>query len=301
MKTEETINTVCSELGISKAELAKRMGILPSSLYRKLARESMTFEELQRCLDMLGVTIEFQLRYPNGNVQSSQVNHEMLLEKNDLLEKELEAARNAAEFHKKILRDMRTALNSVVGYTELYGRHRLKAEEYPGKIQAVLSDMQASIAYAIGESANEEPEEYKPESVAALVGKRVLLVDDNQLNRELLREILTDHGLAAEEACNGSEAVKAVMEREPACFDFILMDIEMPVMDGYEATMRIRKLPDPIRANIPIVALTANAVAENRERAASVGMDDFLTKPAATSRLLGSLAKLMKTAAHRQS
>ncbi len=268
MKTAETIHAVCSELGVPRAELAKRMGMLPSSLYRKLARESMTFEEFQKCLDVLGVTIEFQLQYPSGSVQSSQVNHEMLLEKNALLEKELEAARKAAEFHKKSLRDIRTALNSALGYTELCGRHKSRTEEYLGKLQTVLSDMQASIAYALGESPNEEPEESQPESFAALAGKRVLLVDDNQLNREVLREILTDQGLAVEEAGNGSEAVTIVAEREPAWFDFILMDIEMPVMDGYEAATRIRKLPNRIRASIPIVALTANAVAENRERAA---------------------------------
>ena len=72
MKTEETISTVCADLGISKADLAKRMGMHPSSLYRKLARESMTFEEFQKCLDVLGVTVAFELRYPDGNVKNSQ-------------------------------------------------------------------------------------------------------------------------------------------------------------------------------------------------------------------------------------
>ena len=70
MKTAETINSVCAELGTTKADLAKRMGMLPSSLYRKLARESMTLEEFQKCLDVLGVTIEFELQYPNGEVRS---------------------------------------------------------------------------------------------------------------------------------------------------------------------------------------------------------------------------------------
>ena len=102
MKTAETINIACSELGITKAELAKRMGMLPSSLYRKLSRDSMTFEELQKCLDVLGVTIEFELEYPDGRTHSSQANHELLLERMDLLEKEVEAARKADEFHKKI-------------------------------------------------------------------------------------------------------------------------------------------------------------------------------------------------------
>ena len=108
MKTAETINSVCSELGTTKADLAKRMGIHPSSLYRKLSRESMTFEEFQNCLDVLGVSIEFNIQYPDGKVRSSQANHEMLLERMDLLEKELEATRKAAEFHKRSLRDLRT-------------------------------------------------------------------------------------------------------------------------------------------------------------------------------------------------
>lgn len=78
MKTAEIINIVCSDLGIAKADLAKRMGMIPSSLYRKLARESMTLRELQECLDVLGVEMEINLRYPDGNARSSQVNQELL-------------------------------------------------------------------------------------------------------------------------------------------------------------------------------------------------------------------------------
>lgn len=152
VKTAETINVVCSELGVTKAELAKRIGILPSSLYRKLARESMTFEEFQKCLDVLGVTIDFNLQYPDGNVRSSQANHEKLLEKMDMLEAELEAARKAAEFHKKSLRELRTELSSAVGYAELGRRHGSKTEEYMEKLQFVLTNMDATIAYSLGET-----------------------------------------------------------------------------------------------------------------------------------------------------
>ncbi|MBS7315908.1 MAG: response regulator [Clostridiaceae bacterium] len=292
MKTAETINIVCAELGTTKADLAKRMGMLPSSLYRKLARESMSFEEFQKCLDALGVTIEFTLHYPDGKVQSSQANHEMLLEKLDLLEKELEAARKAAEFHKKSLRDIRTELNSAVGYAELGRRHGSKAEEYLGKIQPVLATMETTISCALGEPPGDAPAADGTENLDALRGKRVLLVDDNALNREILKAVLVDHGLVVEEGSNGSEAVAAVKANEPGYYHFILMDIEMPVMDGFEATVMIRNLPNRIRANVPILALTANAVAENRERAAVIGMDDFLVKPCNSARLLRSLAKL---------
>ena len=291
MKTADTINVVCDELGTTKADLAKRMGMHPSSLYRKLARESMTLEEFQNCLDVLGVTIEFNLQYPDGKVRSSQANQEMLLEKMDLLEKELEATRKAAEFHKKALRDLRTELNSAVGYIELGMRHGFKAEEYLEKMQLVLNNMEFTIAYALGEPLNDETNSEKSENIETLGGKRVLLVDDNELNREIMKEVLVDHGLMVEEVCNGNEAVVAVKEGAPGYYHFILMDIEMPVMDGYEATMMIRNLPNRIRANIPIIALTANAVPENRERATVVGMDDFLAKPVNSARLLRSLAK----------
>ena len=293
MKTAETINIACSELGITKAELAKRMGMFPSSLYRKLSRESMTLEELQKCLDVLGVTVEFELQYPDGRTRNSQASHELLLERMGLLEKELEAARSAAEFHKKTLRDLRTELNSAVGYAELGGRRGSKAEEYLEKIQSVLTDMEATIACTLGEPLHDEPSAGEPENLQSLVGKRVLLVDDNELNREILKEILTDHGLLVEEADDGGKAVAAVRAKEPGYYHFVLMDIEMPVMDGYEATMRIRKLPNRIRANIPIIALTANAVPENRERATVVGMDDFLVKPTNSARLMRSLVKFL--------
>lgn len=291
METAEIINAVCSELGTTKAELAKRMGIHPSSLYRKLARESMTLEEFQNCLDVLGVKIEFSIKYPDGKVRSSQANHEILLERMDLLEKELAAERKAAEFHKKTLKDLRTELNSAVGYAELGMRHDSKAEEYLEKIQLLLTNVELTIAYALGESMNDEPDSEDYENVEALVGKRVLLVDDNELNREIMKEVLVGHGLIVEEAGNGREAVVAVKSNEPGYYHFIVMDIEMSVMDGYEATIKIRKLPNRIRANIPIIALTADVVPENLERAKVVGMDDFLAKPTNSARLLRSLAK----------
>ena len=136
-------------------------------------------------------------------------------------------------------------------------------------------------------------DEIEPVQIEQLQGKRVLLVDDNKLNREILAEVLLDHGLLFEEADNGSKAVAAVKEHEPGYYQFILMDIEMPEMDGYEATLKIRKLPNRIRANTPIIAFTANAVSENRDRAFAVGMDDFLVKPVKTTRLLSCLNKLL--------
>lgn len=293
MKTAETINNVCAELGVTKAELAKRMGILPSSLYRKLARESMTFEEFQRCLDVLGVTVEFEIRYPGGNVQSSKNIYETLLERSDMIETELEAAKKSAEYHKKSLKELRTELSSVAGYAELGRREGFDAEEYLGKIQTVLSNIDLSIGYALGESIMPEQDDIREEIPEIPEGMRALVVDDNEINREVMKELLIYHGFEVDEAANGFEAVEKIKAKEPGYYHFILMDIEMPVMDGYEAAVKIRKLKNRIRANIPVIALTANAFIENRERARAAGMDDFLVKPISSDRLLRCLAKFL--------
>ena len=293
MNTTEIINSICSQMGIAKAELAKRMGLHPSSLYRKLSRESMTFEELQKCLDALGVTIELQFQCPDGHRISSQENHEQLVERMGVLEKKLEAANKVDEFRKKSLRDLRTELNSAVGYAELCRRHGSQMDSYLDKLSVVHGNMDRTISFALGEPFTDESDGIDPAQIDALQGKRVLLVDDNELNREILEEVLLDHGLLIEEAGNGGDAFAAVKEHDPGYYHFILMDIEMPVMDGYETALKIRKLPNRIRANIPIVAFTANAVSENRDRAFAVGMDDFLVKPVKTTRLLSCLAKLL--------
>ena len=122
---------------------------------------------------------------------------------------------------------------------------------------------------------------------------KVLVVDDEIPEQRHLSDILYSSfsgSVTVQCADNGEEAVSQASLWNP---DIILMDIEMPVMDGFEATMNIRKLPNRIRANIPIIALTANAVPENRERATVVGMDDFLAKPTNSAQLLRSLAKLL--------
>ena len=154
--------------------------------------------------------------------------------------------------------------------------------------------MELTLAYAIGENAYDGMtlnDDTEVENVDFLVGRRVLLVDDNDMNRELMQEILTDRGLVVEEADNGNSAVEQIKEHEPGYYHFVLMDLEMPEMDGYEATVRIRSLQNRIRANVPIIALTANGFLEDRIQAQAAGMDDFLVKPVNSAHLLRSLAK----------
>ena len=110
-------------------------------------------------------------------------------------------------------------------------------------------------------------------------GKRILLVDDVELNREIAQTILEEAGLDVVTCENGKEAVEFVKHSEDGYLDMVLMDIMMPVMDGYEATRRIRSLENEKLAQIPIIAMTANAFEEDRQAALDAGMNDHIAKP----------------------
>lgn len=124
-----------------------------------------------------------------------------------------------------------------------------------------------------------------------LTGKRILLAEDNELNAEIAIELLSEEGLVIERAKNGVICVEMLEKATSDHYDMILMDIQMPVMDGYEATQKIRKLKDPKKANIPIIAMTANAFAEDKQKALRVGMNDHVAKPIDMNKLLPIICK----------
>ena len=125
------------------------------------------------------------------------------------------------------------------------------------------------------------PEEKKKEEdvVPDFTGKRILLAEDNEMNQMIAVAILEEAGFAVEIANDGEEAVKKMDDMPAGYYDIILMDIQMPHMDGYEAAKLIRALDDPQKANIPIVAVTANAFEEDRKIAMESGMNGHLAKP----------------------
>ena len=129
---------------------------------------------------------------------------------------------------------------------------------------------------------------------SAFQGKKLLLVEDNELNREIAMEFLTEAGFVVDSAEDGAIAVQKMEQAAPGQYDLILMDIQMPNMDGYEATRRIRALPDAKKAGIPIFAMTANAFEDDRQNALKAGMNGHIAKPLDVPRLLSILADALK-------
>ena len=139
-----------------------------------------------------------------------------------------------------------------------------------------------------------EKEEVKEESQEIdFTGKHILLAEDNEMNQMIAEAILKEAGFELQIANNGEEAVKLMKENPAGTFDVILMDIQMPKMDGYEAAKRIRQLDENKKATIPIMAVTANAFEEDRKLALEAGMNGHLAKPYDIPKMLGTLEELL--------
>jgi signal transduction histidine kinase/ActR/RegA family two-component response regulator len=123
---------------------------------------------------------------------------------------------------------------------------------------------------------------------------KLLLVEDNELNQEIVVEILKEAGFTVDVADDGSTAVEMMKGAGDDEYSLILMDIQMPIMNGYEATMRIRRFKDEKKANVPIIAMTANAFDEDRQNAVHVGMNGYISKPISVSRLMNMLNEVLK-------
>ena len=152
-----------------------------------------------------------------------------------------------------------------------------------------MSDIRETLMTAIGQSQAEAEDSILPEAGSDFRGRCILLVEDNGLNREIAVEILNEYGFLVDTVENGAEAVEKVKNSTPGNYDLVLMDVQMPVMNGYEATKKIRALDNPALAGITILAMTANAFDEDRKKALECGMDGFLSKPIVMEELITAL------------
>jgi two-component system sensor histidine kinase/response regulator len=181
-----------------------------------------------------------------------------------------------------------------------YGREEIMLRaDTVGLEGFLLKPVSASVLFdTIMQAFNREASEFVPlnmpveggnEWLQNICGAWVLLVEDNEINQQVAREILEGVGLVVTVATNGDEAVRAVKEKD---FEAVLMDVQMPIMDGYQATREIRK--DERLKDLPIIAMTAHAMVGDREKCMEVGMNDYVSKPIEPKDLFSTLAKWIK-------
>ena len=156
-----------------------------------------------------------------------------------------------------------------------------------------MSDLRETLMNALGQKQTDAAQGLLPEKDADFKDRHILLVEDNELNREIAQEILREYGFRVDTAENGAVAVEKVSTAAPGSYDLVLMDVQMPIMDGYTATRQIRALDDPALAGIPIIAMTANAFDEDRRNALESGMNGFLSKPIVIGDLVQELHKIL--------
>jgi len=171
--------------------------------------------------------------------------------------------------------------NYVQGF--LYDRP-LELEEFEQRVREGYQDLGTS-----------DDETESEEEITDTIDVNVLLAEDNEINQEITRNLLEDYGATVVAAMDGQEALTMFETSEVGYFDVILMDIQMPVMDGYESTSRIRALDRPDAADIPIIAITVDIYRETKERAEAAGMTDYVTKPLDPDRLLSVLKELKRS------
>ncbi len=166
------------------------------------------------------------------------------------------------------------------------GRITVKSEQGKG------SEFTISLRFPIGEAKTEQA--LPAAKASAFTGKKLLVVEDNELNLEIASTLLKEAGFEVDTAENGKIAVEKVEAASADRYDLILTDIQMPEMDGYEATRRIRALPDAKKAALPIVAMTANAFEDDRKNALHAGMNGHIAKPLDIQKLFQVLSELLK-------
>lgn len=216
----------------------------------------------------------------------------------DWLMPDMNGIETARQIRKIVGDDITIILLSAYDYSEI--EEEAKEAGITGFISKPLfmTELYHKLSYCCGEETGQETPDQPGGKQEAIdfAGLKVLLVEDNELNMEIARDILQEDGMIIDTAEDGLIAVEKVQSAEPGQYDFILMDIQMPNMDGYEAAGRIRNLPDKALADIPIIAMTADAFAEDKERAMQAGMNAHVAKPVDVRKLKETLAQVLSGA-----
>ena len=291
MNLSAEVRKLSKEMNVSFTEIARRTGQSPANLSKKLSRETLSFEDFEKILEALGVQLECRMILPGEGGAIEAAPDRRTEGRIAILEKELELERLRNDYYRDSGFALRTALETISGSIDLLDGH----SEDPARVKRCVSRMRVALGQLMriagDEMAAEADRKAEPMPGQIPGGRRVLVVDDNAINRDIVADLLADSGLAAEEAGDGAEALEMVKAMPEDHYQLILMDLVMPVMDGYEAARSLRRLSGS-RGRIPIVAMTAGDAGDDRQRAAAAGMEGFIQKPLNLQRLLEAVASL---------
>ncbi|MCQ2503068.1 MAG: response regulator [Saccharofermentans sp.] len=284
MNISEMVRSLCKEVGISLAEVSRRIGQSPQNLSKKINRQTLTFDEFEQILKCLNIEMNVDFILPGQKVIKSSMEDDVVNKQMEIMEMALELERKKIRYFTDVSFDFRTSLDVVGGGMNLILNHssdQAKVEEYVNKIMPAISELTRLVEDSpfnreISTGSNKAISEVSADKIK---GKCMLLVEDNEINRSIERDLLEDKGVVVVEAVDGADALKQITEAKEGFFDFVLMDLQMDNMDGFEATEAIRKLPNKAKADIPIIAMTAMVSEDEQERARVAGMNGFTKKP----------------------
>ncbi|MDE6364739.1 MAG: response regulator [Lachnospiraceae bacterium] len=262
------------------------------SIDRSQVQHNVVYMDFLRMKEMLFQLLDNAVKYtePNGSVRLTVIEKEMKLNQYAPFQFIVEDnGRGISHAFKKELfqpfkRERNTTMSGILGTGLGLSVVKNLVDMMEGSIEVESAEGKGSrfIVNLLLKVHNQLPQNVQKKSGLTdviLKGKRILLVEDNEINCEIAQELLTDEGYIVETANDGSVAVEMVRNSEPQYYSLILMDIQMPIMDGHKATKVIRSLENKELAQIPIIALSANAFAEDYKRSIEAGMDAHIPKP----------------------
>ena len=285
MNLSEEVRSLSKELNISFSEIARRTGQSPANLSKKLKKETLSFDDFEKILESLGVRMEYSFILPGQSVVGKAFADKRTESRLAILEKELELERMKNEYYKSSEFAFRTAMETISGSIDIISNHA----DDPKRVKSSADRMRIASGQLLNiigdDKSGTQTENLSGLSGVALAGKRVLVVDDNAINRDIVIDLLADSGLEGDEASDGAEALDKIKAFPEDYYAIVLMDLQMPGMDGFETSRSIRSLQGG-RANIPIIAMTAGYSEDDREKAAVSGMNGFVLKPLNLQKLL---------------
>ena len=285
MNLSDEVRTLSRKLGIPLSEVARRTNQSPSNLSKKMNRNTLSFEDFEKILQALGIEMEYSFHRPGEANSLTAGFDDRTRAQIEILQKQLETEQLKNSYFTKKGFVLRTELETVTGSLELAKHHR----DTPKRLDDCFSRMDAALDNILNLLDNDPISAGRTPAANTgggfKQGMRVLVVDDNEINRSIVRELLEDSGIQSEEAENGKQAVELVFNAPENYYDLILMDIQMPVMSGLAATEAIRKL-NSLNASVPIVAMTAGVGNDERAQAEKSGVNSFIEKPLNMNKLV---------------